>query len=109
MGETAIALWSLPLALALMCLVRAVGLLGWAMLPNALDQRGIAVWLRFLVTILATAIAAGFFAGAFALAGFAAGAVAGSLSALAEAYLCLQLSELRIRAMDFVRPSEGRA
>jgi len=109
MGQGALAIWSLPLTIALMLLVRSVGLLGWAMLPNAVDQRGVAVWLRFLFTVVATAIAAGFFAGAYALAGFGAGAVVGSLAAVGEAYFCLQLSQMRISAMDFVRPSEGRA
>ncbi len=109
MGQGAFAVWSLPVTVALMLLVRAVGLLGWAMLPNAVDQRGVAVWLRFLFTVVAAAIAAGFFAGAYALAGFAAGAALGSLAAVGEAYFCLQLSQMRIGAMDFVRPTEGRA
>ncbi len=109
MGQGAIAVWSLPLALGLMLMIRSVGLLGWALLPNAVDQRSIAVWLRFLITIVATLIAAGFFAGAYALAGFAAGALVGTLAAVGEGYLCLQISQLRISGMDFVRPSEGRA
>lgn len=109
MGQGLLAICSVPLALALMLLVRAVGLLGWAMLPNAVDQRSIAVWLRFLLTVVATAVAAGFFAGAYVLAGFAAAAVVGSLAAAGEAYFCLQLSQMRIASMDFVRPSEGRA
>jgi hypothetical protein len=78
-------------------------------LPHAVDQRSIAVWLRFLVTIVAVAIAAGLFAAAYLLAGFGAGAVAGTLAAVGEAYVCLEIGQMRISAMDFVRPSEGRA
>ena len=109
MGQVALAAWSLPLALGLMLLVRAVGVLGWALLPHAVDQRSVAVWLRFLVTIVAVAIAAGLFAAAYLLAGFGAGAVAGTLAAVGEAYVCLEIGQMRISAMDFVRPSEGRA
>ena len=108
-GQAAIAVWSLPLALSLMLLSRAVALLAWAVMPNAIDQRTVAVWLRLLFTVLTAAIAAAFFAGAYALLGLAAGAIAGCLAATGEAYLCLQLSEMRIAAMDFVRPSAGRA
>ena len=108
-GQAAMAAWSLPLALSLMLLSRAVALLAWATMPNAIDQRTVAVWLRLLLTVLAAVIAAAFFAGAYALAGLSAGAVAGCLAATGEAYICLQLSEMRIGAMDFVRPSAGRA
>lgn len=107
--QTLLALWSLPLGLALMLMVRGIGLVGWSFLPNAVDQRVVAVWLRLLLTVVAAALAGACGVAGYALGGVGPAVAVAALSALGEAYLCLRLAALRIGRMDFVRPSEGRA
>jgi hypothetical protein len=85
--------------LGLLALTRAVGLAVFAMLPNALDQRGpgvvLRVWLSFV--LLVPAVAAGIVAAVVvSRAPFAAGTIAATLTALAESALLFVFAAWRL-------------
>jgi hypothetical protein len=96
-GDPARALTLLLVALALVVLTRAAGVAVFALLPNALDQRGPAVFLRLVLAYVLVLPAAG---GAV-LAGFLArslltGAGAGFLFAAAEAAALIGFAAWRL-------------
>ncbi len=85
--------------LGLLALTRAVGLAVFAMLPNALDQRGpgvvLRVWLAFVLIV--PAVAAGIVAAVVvSRAPFAAGTIAATLTALAESALLFVFAAWRL-------------
>ena len=87
------------ITLGMLALTRAVGLAVFALLPNALDQRGpgvlLRVWLTFAL-LLPAAIAGTIAAFAWTSAPFAAAAVAATLTALAESALLLAFAAWRL-------------
>jgi len=108
-GQAGWAAAGVPLGVCAMALVRSVGLLSWTVLPNAVDQRSVAVWLRFLGVVLGTALAAALFAVGYAVQGLGAGALLGCAAAVLEAGICLAAAAGRVARMDLARPDEGRA
>jgi len=101
--------WTLLLVAVLGILVRAAGVLSWALLTTSINQRGIASVLRLLFALLAIALAGAGFALGDGLGGIWGGAGAGSIMAMAEAYLCVHLAAGRISRMDCVQPGAQRA
>ena len=85
-------------ALGLLALTRAVGLAVFALLPNALDQRGPAVMLRALLSLalIAPAACAGGAAALTLRPALASAVAAGTLTALVEAALLVTFAAWRL-------------
>jgi hypothetical protein len=85
-------------ALALLALTRAVGLAVFAVLPNALDQRGPAVFVRTLLTfvLVTPPIIAGTMAAFFFPTPFAGVTIIGALTAFAEATILIAFAANRL-------------
>jgi hypothetical protein len=97
--EPRIPLAVFAITLGMLALTRTVGLAVFALLPNALDQRGpgvlLRVWLTFAL-LLPAAIAGTIAAFAWASAPFAAATVAATLTALTESALLLAFAAWRL-------------
>jgi Putative ABC exporter len=83
--------------IGLLALTRAVGLAVFALLPNSLDQRGPAVFIRVILAfaLIAPAVIGGLVAG-FAFASVVAGTAAGSVLALAESGVLVGFAAWRL-------------
>jgi hypothetical protein len=84
-------------AVGLLALTRAVGLAVFALLPNSLDQRGPAVFIRVILAfaLIAPALIGGAVAG-FAFGSVVAGTLAGTFLALAESGVLVGFAAWRL-------------
>jgi hypothetical protein len=83
--------------IGLLALTRAVGLAVFALMPNSLDQRGPAVFIRVILAfaLIAPAVVGGLVAG-FAFGSVVAGTAAGTVLGLAESGILVGFAAWRL-------------